>query len=133
MIGFHRPECEHRTADAINPKHYEHASGIETIRINRCMTFDVGNAFKYVLRAGQKDAIEQDLKKARWYFQDALDNDDPIWISLRHKEIGEPLLDTVLEHEIGSRYAIFDSIRDLDLVLAATFLDEWREEIARRP
>lgn len=56
--------------DAVNhPSHYtEHASGVECIQITEHMNFCLGNAVKYVWRAGlkSKDAIE-DLKKARWY------------------------------------------------------------------
>lgn len=51
-----------------HPKHYRaHASGIECITIVEHMGFCLGNAIKYIWRAGEKgDAIE-DLKKARWY------------------------------------------------------------------
>lgn len=54
--------------DAINPPHYQmHPSGVECITITQHMNFCLGNATKYIWRAGQKgDAIE-DLEKARWY------------------------------------------------------------------
>lgn len=54
--------------DAINPQHYQsHPSGVECITITQHMNFCLGNAIKYIWRAGQKgDAIE-DLEKARWY------------------------------------------------------------------
>jgi len=55
--------------DAVNhPPHYTaHPSGIECIQITEHFNFCVGNAMKYLWRAGQKgDAIE-DLKKACWY------------------------------------------------------------------
>ena len=50
------------------PKHYaSHPSGIECIVVTEHMNFCLGNAIKYLWRAGEKgDAIE-DLKKARWY------------------------------------------------------------------
>lgn len=57
------------TEDNINhPKHYTtHPSGVECIAVVEHMNFCVGNAIKYLWRAGLKgDAIE-DLKKARWY------------------------------------------------------------------
>lgn len=39
-----------------NPKHYtSHKSGIECIEITRHMTFNIGNAIKYLWRNGQKD------------------------------------------------------------------------------
>jgi hypothetical protein len=55
--------------DPVNhPEHYtQHPSGVECITITEHMTFNLGNAVKYVWRADLKgDAIE-DLKKARFY------------------------------------------------------------------
>lgn len=51
-----------------NPKHYtDHPSGIECIQVTEHMSFNLGNAVKYIWRCDEKlDAIE-DLKKARWY------------------------------------------------------------------
>lgn len=56
-------------SDAVNhPTHYNsHPSGIECIDVVEHMPFNVGNAVKYLWRAGLKDAVIQDLKKARWY------------------------------------------------------------------
>lgn len=57
--------------DAVNhPKHYtSHPSGVECIDIVEHMTFNCGNAVKYLWRAGLKDATPQlqDLQKAAWY------------------------------------------------------------------
>jgi hypothetical protein len=59
--------------DAVNhPSHYtSHPSGVECITITEHHNFCVGNAMKYLWRAGLKgDAPEkwlEDLKKARWY------------------------------------------------------------------
>ena len=53
-----------------HPKHYNaHPSGIECITIVEHMTFNVGNAVKYLWRAGLKDETTnvEDLEKARWY------------------------------------------------------------------
>jgi hypothetical protein len=36
------------------------------------LAFHLGNAIKYIARAGKKDDIVQDLKKARWYVDRAL-------------------------------------------------------------
>ena len=55
--------------DPVNhPKHYtEHPSGIECIQITEHMSFNLGNALKYIWRCDlKKDAVE-DLRKARWY------------------------------------------------------------------
>lgn len=55
--------------DPVNhPDHYTtHPSGIECIQITEWMNFCVGNAIKYLWRAGQKGDHLQDLKKAHWY------------------------------------------------------------------
>jgi len=60
--------------DPVNhPKHYtSHPSGIECIQITRHMTFNIGNAIKYLWRAGQKDSEIQDLEKAVWYIKDEI-------------------------------------------------------------
>jgi hypothetical protein len=57
--------------DPVNhPTHYtSHPSGIECIQITRHMSFNVGNAMKYLWRADLKNGIE-DLQKAIWYLQD---------------------------------------------------------------
>lgn len=66
--------------DLINhPPHYtSHPSGIECIQITEHMNFCLGNAVKYIWRAGLKrdagfshvkdDALE-DLRKAAWYIE----------------------------------------------------------------
>lgn len=59
-----------RKHDAVNhPRHYtSHKSGIECIEITAHMGFNLGNAFKYVWRAGLKtDDATEDLNKALWY------------------------------------------------------------------
>lgn len=62
-------------SDAINPAHYtSDPSGIEAITITRHRNFNIGNALKYLWRAGLKDekAIIEDLKKAIWYINDEI-------------------------------------------------------------
>jgi len=57
--------------DMVNsPPHYtSHPSGIECIQITEHMSFNIGNAIKYLWRQGLKvDSIE-DLKKAVWYIE----------------------------------------------------------------
>jgi hypothetical protein len=56
--------------DPVNhPSHYtSHPSGVECITIAEHFGFNLGNALKYIWRAGLKspDAL-QDLEKAKWY------------------------------------------------------------------
>lgn len=57
-------------ADMINhPPHYKsHPSGVECIEITEHMNFNLGNAIKYIWRAGLKsDSPVEDLEKAAWY------------------------------------------------------------------
>lgn len=62
--------------DPVNhPKHYtNHPSGVECIQITRHMNFNLGNAIKYIWRAGEKDAAKtiEDLQKAQWYLDDEI-------------------------------------------------------------
>lgn len=54
-----------------HPPHYtQHPSGVECIQITEHMNFCLGNAVKYIWRAGLKsdDSVE-DLKKARFYIE----------------------------------------------------------------
>lgn len=55
--------------DTVNhPAHYTtHPSGVECIQITEHMTFCMGNAVKYLWRAGSKGDMLEDLRKARWY------------------------------------------------------------------
>jgi hypothetical protein len=64
------------TVDQVNhPQHYTtHPSGIEAIQITRHMNFNLGNAIKYIWRAGIKDQSKtvQDLEKAIFYIKDEI-------------------------------------------------------------
>lgn len=68
-------------AEAVNhPAHYNSLPAvcnqcgdtIECIEVVRHMDFDLGNAVKYLWRAGQKNDILEDLHKAIWYIQDKI-------------------------------------------------------------
>lgn len=71
------------TKDMVNhPAHYNrHPSGVECIDIVRHHDFNIGNAIKYLWRAGLKseegvtdiDKHIEDLKKAVWYINDEID------------------------------------------------------------
>ena len=65
------------TQDPVNhPSHYtSDPSGIECIQITRHRNFNIGNAIKYLWRAGLKDGNSdiQDLQKAVWYIQDEIE------------------------------------------------------------
>ena len=57
-------------SDPVNhPPHYTtHPSGVECITVTEHMNFNLGNAVKYIWRAGLKsEAVITDLEKAAWY------------------------------------------------------------------
>lgn len=63
-----------KTEDVVNsPSHYTQYP-VEVIELTRHMSFNRGNAVKYVARAGFKDKSKEveDLKKARWYLDDEI-------------------------------------------------------------
>jgi len=53
-----------------NPEHYK-GRKFECIDIieDFNLGFNLGNALKYILRAGKKDSYAQDIKKAIWYLE----------------------------------------------------------------
>ena len=57
--------------DMVNsPPHYtQHPSGIECIQVTEHMSFNVGNAVKYLWRCDLKGNPLEDLKKARFYVE----------------------------------------------------------------
>lgn len=51
-----------------HPAHYtSNPSGVECIDVVEHLTFNRGNAIKYLWRAGAKGDEIEDLRKARWY------------------------------------------------------------------
>lgn len=89
VLGYCNPlgncDCFHNSPEHIankkceqdhavdHPKHYnEHPSGIECIQVVRHFNFCIGNAIKYLWRAGLKNDDIEDLKKARWYIDDEI-------------------------------------------------------------
>lgn len=69
--GFTHGKPLHQSAkDMVNsPPHYQSMTGLEVIDVIESfgLGYHLGNAIKYILRAGKKDNRNQDLKKAIWY------------------------------------------------------------------
>lgn len=64
--------------DKVNhPSHYQ-GKGFEVIDIieDFGLNFHLGNAIKYILRAGKKGNRTQDIQKAIWYLTRELGNED---------------------------------------------------------
>ncbi len=60
-----------------HPNHYLKDSGHEVIDVINAwdLNFELGNAIKYIARAGKKDPKKtmEDLNKAKWYIQHQID------------------------------------------------------------
>ena len=76
-----RKDKEQKTDNVNHPKHYTNdPSGVECIQIARHRCFNIGNAIKYLWRAGRKDDARltkkektiEDLQKAIFYIQDEI-------------------------------------------------------------
>lgn len=66
------PDLESEKNDPVNhPSHYtSHPSGVECIQVTEHMNFNLGNATKYIWRAGLKsESPIEDLKKAEFYIK----------------------------------------------------------------
>lgn len=52
-----------------HPSHYGGDTAYETIKVIEAwgLGFHLGNAVKYISRAGKKTDVLEDLRKARWY------------------------------------------------------------------
>lgn len=50
-----------------HPAHYQLPGGAEAIDVCEWMSFNAGNAVKYLIRAGRKGDALEDLQKAAWY------------------------------------------------------------------
>lgn len=59
------------TDEVNHPSHYTHYKGLEVIELTEQMNFNLGNAVKYIARAGLKDPSKEieDLEKAVFYIQ----------------------------------------------------------------
>ena len=64
-------------ADMVNnPPHYQTESGLQPIDVIEKfdLNFNLGNAIKYILRAGKKGSAQQDLEKAIYYLAREINN-----------------------------------------------------------
>ena len=69
-LAQHRARTHGESETVNHPAHYNAPpSGVECITVTEHMTFNVGNAVKYLWRAGHKGSTVEDLKKAAWYVQ----------------------------------------------------------------
>lgn len=86
-------------SDTINhPQHYAGIDvTIECIDLTRHLNFQLGNAVKYLWRAGRKGGKEQeieDLRKALWYLQDY----DKNWVEHASAGGARAILEILIPH-----------------------------------
>lgn len=100
--------------DNVNhPKHYQpkfKSKTIECIDIAGWLPFCLGNAFKYVWRAGEKGAKEkakEDLQKALWYLNKA--PSFGVRIRIEEEERIEHIFD-MLQDDGSTRFKVLKSI-----------------------
>ncbi len=109
-----------------HPAHYQHPSGIECIDIVENMSFNMGNAVKYIWRREQKGDVLTNLRKSRWYIQ----RERKRRAGSMHPEDAtvRSMLLRVGEHETPLVRDIYRSIGDVIYGDALIYLDQ---EIAR--
>lgn len=114
--------------DMVNkPPHYKDASGIECkeITCHRKMPFSLGNAIKYLYRAGGKGDLLEDLKKAEWYLRVAYLNGERVpkavevrllEVATHRKTAAGRALNLIRLHEIAAAYqAVKKEIENLEV------------------
>lgn len=110
-----------------HPAHYNmDPSGVECIEVVRHMSFNLGNAFKYIFRAGRKnlvgDAVEselKDLRKSVWYFDDEIASNS-FWTD--RTRLYKDQLIRIIESRNGNIQLCFESIYHNNLVNARAFV-----------
>lgn len=75
-----RQQVSRETTKPERVNHPAHYGGVdnpyEAIKVIEAwqLGFNLGNTVKYISRAGKKDALLQDLQKARWYLDREIQN-----------------------------------------------------------
>lgn len=127
--------------DAVNhPKHYlSHPSGVECIEIVRDMSFNCGNAVKYLFRSEHKGKAMQDTQKAAWYIRDEIrralsgrvqtrDHEVEQWASYKAFIEHEPRVHVrvAVQRIWEAQYEHTDTVEALEAALAAVEEEERR-------
>lgn len=95
-----------------HPKHYgDHPSGVECITVTEHMSFNLGNAIKYIWRSGLKGKEKQDLEKAIWYLKRELARLYPGQIEVPKKARKLAIGDTIVAPVTLNEYVVRDGDR----------------------
>jgi len=105
------------THDSINnPSHYSEGRKYEPIEVieDWGLGFGLGNAVKYISRAGRKGDFLQDLKKARFYIDREIQlHNSPYGVA--YEEIVEGLIENAVRGYDDYGHSDYDSIWDPSL------------------
>lgn len=80
MAQFNDMKIAHQPDNVEHPAHYGGAENTyEAIKVIEAwgLNFNIGNAAKYLCRAGKKGSKLEDLKKAAWYINREIENAKP--------------------------------------------------------
>lgn len=105
--------------DLVNhPPHYRHPSGIQCIEVSRLCHGDMSAAIQYIWRYDTKGNPVEDLRKARWYLCDILENGLAYFPPWKAKNL---LADVIAAEtdELRRRLLTFIGIGHLDEAIAA--------------
>lgn len=122
------------TDDPINPSHYKD-DGLECIEIAEVFPFNIGNAIKYVWRAGLKGDLIEDLKKCKWYCERAILNADDYTIGSIYTQAERRIfnkLNEYLQDDESYRSLILVSLTRRDVDHAIEYLDEYLEQLEKK-
>ena len=88
------------THDSINsPAHYAEGRTYEPIDVIEDweLNYNLGNACKYISRAGRKQDQLEDLKKARWYIDREIQSlEQPVPFEATYEDIVESMIDNAI-------------------------------------
>lgn len=125
--------------DMVNqPPHYKSTKGLEAITVIETFApgnYHRGNALKYLLRAGKKGALAEDLRKAIWYIEREILNDrnktwDENTVAPLHPRIEEHL--TKMETEGRFAHACPDLDQELPYCTCLCLGPDCRQQPNRR-
>lgn len=107
------------TFDPVNrPSHYTAGRAFETIEVIEDweLGFCLGNAVKYISRAGRKTNGIEDLKKAVWYLQRQIETEEAIETAEANDNLyQEVLTDCFLTEQEEDAWAHLDRISECEL------------------
>lgn len=115
--------------DMVNhPPHYQalHGVNFECIQLARRLTFDAGNAVKYMWRTDRKNGRE-DVEKARWYIDDAIKTQDAVFdmshLYGQRQDTAHMLITVADAQDNLQRARFFEALSTSSLVEALAALD----------